>query len=214
MISYYLAPVLASIGITRSTDQGAVNLGIQMWNFVVSTFGAFACDKWGRRKLWLLSTSLMIGFMSIITIVAAIYATKDLTAAGIAVVPLLFLFFASFDIAYTPLFIAYPTEILPFGLRAKGMATTLLVDSAAAFANQYANPVAFEAMGWRYYCVFISTLFFFLACIYLFFPETKGGSLEQNSKIFSRDDDDAMRTPIGGEGKSKGAFLSKKMGVD
>jgi hypothetical protein len=41
-------------------------------------------------------------------------------AAAKATIPLIFMFFFFFDIAYTPILIAYALEILPFKVRAKG----------------------------------------------------------------------------------------------
>lgn len=41
-------------------------------------------------------------------------------AAAKATIPLIFMFFFFFDIAYTPILIAYSLEILPFKVRAKG----------------------------------------------------------------------------------------------
>ena len=40
----------------------------------------------------------------------------------LATIPLIFLFFAFYDIAYTPMLVAYTLEILPFSIRAKGFA--------------------------------------------------------------------------------------------
>ena len=184
LLSFYLPPVLTSIGIQKSLDQALVNLSLQIWNFLLSGVGAFASERYGRRILWLLSTALMLGFLAMITLAAGLYEEKDRASAGIAVVPLLFLFFAAYDIAYAPLVIAYPAEILPFELRAKGMAVTLLSDSVAGFSNQYINPIGLARLHWRYYCVFFGSLSFFLASVYFLFPETKGRSLEDVSKIF------------------------------
>ncbi|KAJ5760975.1 hypothetical protein N7520_008131 [Penicillium odoratum] len=190
IISYYLAPILASVGITRASSQGAVNVGLQVWNLVLSSAGAVASERYGRRILWLLSTAFMLLFLSLTTIVAGLFQEKHIAAAGVAVVPMLFLFFAGFDLAYSPLFIAYPAEILPFQLRAKGIAITLSTDAVACFFNQYVNPVAFSALQWKYYFVYVGCLVLFLGLAYFLFPETKGRSLEEVSKIF--DDKDQM----------------------
>lgn len=145
-----------------------------------------ASERYGRRILWLLATAAMLLCLSITTIVAALFTEEHIAAAGVAVVPMLFLFFAGFDLAYAPLFIAYPAEILPFQLRAKGLAVTLSTDAVACFFNQYVNPVAFDAIQWRYYIVYVGCLAFFLASVYFLFPETKGRSLEEVSRIFDR----------------------------
>lgn len=42
---------------------------------------------------------------------------------SIATIPLIFLFYFFYDIAYTPMLVAYTLEILPYKVRAKGFAT-------------------------------------------------------------------------------------------
>jgi len=44
----------------------------------------------------------------------------DNVAAAKATIPLIFMFFFFYDLAYTPILIAYSLEILPFKVRAKG----------------------------------------------------------------------------------------------
>ncbi|KAJ5507667.1 hypothetical protein N7527_009810 [Penicillium freii] len=187
LLSYYLAPILRSVGITKASDQAAVNVSLNAWNFLLAAAGALASERYGRRILWLISTGAMIVFLSMSTLAAGLFAERNLHAAGIAVVPLLFLFFGAYDIAYSPLFISYPAEILPFQLRAKGIAVTLSVDAVACFFNQYVNPVAFTAIGWKYYSVFLGCLVVFLVHIYFLFPETKGRSLEEVAMIFDKE---------------------------
>ncbi|KAJ5793100.1 uncharacterized protein N7503_009078 [Penicillium pulvis] len=189
IISYYLAPILASVGITNASHEAAVNVGLQIWNLILSSAGAVASERYGRRILWLLSTAFMLLFLSITTIAAGLFQEKHIAAAGVAVVPMLFLFFAGFDLAYSPLFIAYPAEILPFQLRAKGLAITLSTDAVACFFNQYVNPVAFSVLQWKYYFVYVGCLVLFFLLAYFLFPETKGRSLEEVSRIFDRKDE-------------------------
>lgn len=62
---------------------------------------------------------------------------------------MLFFFFVAYDVAYTPLSIAYPVEIMPLSLRFKSLAVTLFTNAAAAFFNQYVNPIASGQIGWR-----------------------------------------------------------------
>ncbi|KAJ5398996.1 hypothetical protein N7465_009485 [Penicillium sp. CMV-2018d] len=194
LLSYYLAPILRSVGITKASDQAAVNVSLNAWNFLLAAAGALASERYGRRILWLISTWAMIAFLSMSTLAAGLFAERNLHAAGIAVVPLLFLFFGAYDIAYSPLFISYPAEILPFQLRAKGIAVTLSVDAVACFFNQYVNPVAFTAIGWKYYCVFLGCLVVFLVHIYFLFPETKGRSLEEVAMIFDKEKESDITT--------------------
>jgi hypothetical protein len=56
------------------------------------------------------------------------------------------------------------------------------------FFNTFVNPIALEAIAWRYYIVFIVVLMIFGVTAYFFYPETKGYSLEQIAVIFDGPD--------------------------
>lgn len=49
---------------------------------------------------------------------------------------------AFYDVAYSVLFYSYVLELLPFGIRTKGLAVCLFADYGALFFNQYsASPL-------------------------------------------------------------------------
>lgn len=143
----------------------------------------------------------MFIFLSAATVMAGIFQELHIFETGIAVVPMLFLFCAAYDFAYMPLFIAYPAEILPFQLRAKGLAITLTTDSLACFFNQYVNPVAFGVLRWKYFLIYVCCLVFFLGVIYFLFPETQGKSLEEVARIFDEPETKVLQSeqlsPVG-----------------
>lgn len=64
------------------------------------------------------------------------------------------------------------------------MAISYICNSLANLFNSFASPVAITAIGWKYYIVYIVLLAQFLVVAYLFFPETRGHSLEQISDLF------------------------------
>ena len=184
VVSYYLAPTLKDVGVTNATDQAAINLGLQIWNAFCAAGGAVSAEKYGRRPLWLLSTALMLLFFSLVTALSAVFTELHITAAGSAVVAFLYLFYGAYDIAYTPLSIAYPVEIMPYYLRTKGLSISLTAQFAAGFFNQFVNPIALDAIGWRFYFVYVGLLVVFGFIIYFLFPETKGHTLEEIAVIF------------------------------
>jgi MFS family permease len=126
----------------------------------------------------------MFVFFAAVTALSATFAEMHIKATGSASVAMLFLFFGSYALAYTPLSITYPVEILPFHLRAKGFSLCLTVVFAAGFFNQYVNPIAFNAVAWKFYFVYIACLASFFVIIYLLFPETKGHTLEEIAVVF------------------------------
>lgn len=76
-----------------------------------------------------------------------------------------FISFALYDIAYTPLLIAYTIEILPFKIRAKGFAAMSFTVTLGLIFNQYVNPVALEKLGRMCYLIYVGWLVFELGFI-------------------------------------------------
>ena len=76
--------------------------------------------------------------------------TKGNSAAGHAFIAMVFLYQLAYDIAYTPLLVAYTVEILPYQIRAKGLAVMNLTVTAALVFNQYINPIAWNHLNWKY----------------------------------------------------------------
>ncbi|QIX02404.1 hypothetical protein AMS68_007921 [Peltaster fructicola] len=184
IVSYYLSPILDTVGITDPVSQNCINLGLQCWNAILAAMGALAAERYGRRPLWLLSASGMLFSLGIVTALSATFAQQGNTAAGTAVVPMLYIFFGFYDIAFTPLSISYIVEILPFHLRAKGLSANLTAVFGANFFNQYVNPIALASIHWRLYFLYIGTLSAMIPIIYFFFPETKGRTLEEIATVF------------------------------
>ena len=84
----------------------------------------------------------------------------------------------------TPLLLSYPCEIWPFRLRARGLALTSLSTYVGIFFNTFVNPIALQAMGWRYYLVYVVILIIVVITVYFCYPETRGYSLEELSAMF------------------------------
>ncbi|KAJ9110854.1 hypothetical protein QFC19_001363 [Naganishia cerealis] len=59
----------------------------------------------------------------------------------------------------------------------------LAVNCALVF-NQYVNPIALGAIGWKYYLVYVVILFGEIIFCYFFIIETKGHSLEEIAVLF------------------------------
>lgn len=194
VISYYFSPILTSVGITGTTKQTGINGGMAIWNLICSVTGAFLADNIGRRKLWLTSFIGMIFANIPLTITSAVYANHGSQAAAYSTVVLLFLYNAAFNLACNPLLYCYTPEILPYGIRSKGLALQVLSGQVMLTVNQYVNPIALERIGYYYFIFYLGMLFLGWAVIYFTFPETKGYTLEELGMIF--DDDLDVRPAI------------------
>ncbi|KAL4259749.1 Major Facilitator Superfamily Sugar Transporter [Pleurotus pulmonarius] len=184
LVSYYLSKVFDSIGITDPTTQLLINGILQIWNLGWALLAAALCDRLGRRLLFLTSAVGMLVFFTMQTICSAEFAIHGSHAAAHTVIAFIFLFYASYDLAFTPLIISYSIEILPFPLRAKGFTVFNFAVSLSIIFNQYVNPVALDAIQWKYYVVYCCWLAFELIFLYFFVIETKNRTLEETSALF------------------------------
>jgi len=160
-VTFYLYKVFNQIGITNPNTQLLLNGLLQLWNLFWAVLAATLVNRLGRRFLFLASAGLMMLFYTAQTVCLAQYSEYSVPAAGHAFVVFVFLFFAAYDIAFTPLIISYTVEILPFHLRSKGFAVFGVVIFLAVIFNQYINPFALDALGWKYY---VSPLYASVSC--------------------------------------------------
>ncbi|KAG9638963.1 general substrate transporter, partial [Aureobasidium melanogenum] len=190
LVSYYLHDILESVGMTDSYDQALFNGGLQIYNFLVAVlFSVLLVDKLGRRKLFLIAAGGMLVTFSIWTACSAVYSQTGNKGAGKAVLAMIFLFYGMAGFAWPSLTVAYSAEILPFNIRAKGMALLMAFQSLASVLNQYVNPIGLESIAWKFYFVYIVILVIECIVIYMYFPETRGLTLEEVGHLL---DDDEM----------------------
>jgi MFS family permease len=184
VITYYFSPILNTIGITGTTQQTGINGGINIVCLLSAILGASIAERVGRRPLWMSSFIGMILVAVPFTALSAVYAQRKVQGAGYGVIVCLFLYDVAYNIACNPLLYSYPTEIMPFYMRSRGLAVKNLTGQVALIINMYVNPIALAAIGYHYYIFFIGLNLFWLTMIYLFFPETKGYSLEELAVLF------------------------------
>ncbi|KAF7980377.1 hypothetical protein HWV62_38843 [Athelia sp. TMB] len=179
LVSYYLNKVFTDIGITDPNTQLLLNGILNIFNFLVAVAAGLLCDKVGRRRLFLVSTFGMLFFWSMQTLCFSLYIQFRHVVAGHAMIAMM---------AYCPLVVSYTVEILPYALRAKGFAVFNFTISLSLIFNQYVNPIALDALGWKYYLVYVAWLAFECVFVFLFIIETKNKTLEETAALFDGDD--------------------------
>lgn len=199
LVSYYINLVLEGVGVTRTETKAAINGGLQIFNFLVAASAAMLVDWVGRRTLFIISNAGMLVTFCAWTISAALYNTMKNAAAARATVPLIFLFYFFYDIAYTPMLVAYTLEILPYKVRAKGFAIMNLAVMLTSAFNQFINPWAIDAIGWWYYIAYCAWLVIELIFVVVYVVETKGRTLEETAAIFDGDEHQHDLMAMGGE---------------
>ncbi|KAH6662929.1 general substrate transporter [Plectosphaerella plurivora] len=188
LISYYLARIMDSVGITNKNTQALVNGILNIYTFLLALTTAFFVERIGRRPLFRVSTVGMLTIFVAWTVASARFQETGASSAGVAVMVLIFVYCAFYNIAFAPLAVAYSVEILPYSIRAKGMATYVFSTKAAVFVNQFVNPIGLANIGWKYYIVYVAILAVECFIAYGWFIETKGKALEEISVLFDGKD--------------------------
>ncbi|WWC72350.1 uncharacterized protein I206_106312 [Kwoniella pini CBS 10737] len=200
IVSYYLNLALDGIGIRSSGQQLIINGVLQVYNLATAYLGALLVDKLGRRPLWLISVAGMTASYTLWTICNGIYAKSATNldadgnpiganlAAGHGVIAAIFLYYASYNLAMSPLLVSYTVEILPFRIRSKGLMVMQMSVNASLVFNQYVNPIALGKLGWKLYIVYTCWLAFEFVYLYFTVIETKGKNgplpLEEIAALF------------------------------
>lgn len=102
LISYYLTPILRTLGITSSQTQLGINLGLTLWNLITNVTLSFFVDTWGRRALNLSGCAVMLSGFVIWTILQAIdnnQGNKN-SAMGIGIIFLIFFYYFGYALKY------------------------------------------------------------------------------------------------------------------
>ncbi|KAL2784568.1 sugar transporter [Aspergillus keveii] len=178
VLSFYLSLILQTVGITSVTQQTLLNGFLNVWNLLLAIGAATLIDKAGRRKLFLLSCSIMLFAYVVFTALSGTFAKNQVKSVGIAAIPFLFI-----------LCVAYVVEIWPNVMRARGVAMCMMMTNAALTFNIFVNPIALDAIAWKYYLVFVAVIIAALFTVYFAYPETAGLSLEQIRILFDGDED-------------------------
>ncbi|KAJ6441376.1 hexose transporter protein [Purpureocillium lavendulum] len=183
LVQYYLHSVLNSIGITETVQQTTINGCLSIYNFVLAMAAALLVEKVGRRRLFLISTAGMLLAFILWTTFAALYTTHKTNNYAIGVLVSIFLSNGAYDLGWTPLW-AYPAELLPYEVRARGVAYMTGIMHISGFFSTFVNPIGLKNIGWRYYIVYIVYTFLELLAVWYFFVETRGYTLEEIGSIF------------------------------
>jgi sugar porter (SP) family MFS transporter len=184
LVSYYLNKVLDSIGVTDPTIQLLINGILQIWNLAWALLASSMVERFGRRLMFLTSVVGMTLFFTVQTICTARFRINGNESAAHAVIAFIFLYYAAYDLAFTPLIVTYTLEILPYNIRAKGFNIFNFTISLALIFNQYVNPIALDNIDWKYYIVYCVWLVFEGVFLYFFVIETKNRTLEETAAIF------------------------------
>ncbi|KAH8807617.1 general substrate transporter [Xylogone sp. PMI_703] len=189
LISYFFPIVLSTAGITNNKMQLELNAGMNMVAFAFAITTNFYVEKVGRRVAMILPMFLCALCVTIWTILMSQIVESGYTrpSLGYGVVVVVYLFqgiIHIFDATCEP----YVQEISTFELRAKITIIWNFGQQVVEYVSSFANPVAMASLNWKYLLLYVVLCYFYAVIMYIFFPETKGLSLEECAMIFDGDE--------------------------
>ncbi len=185
VIAYYSPIMLTNAGITNPSTQLLINAINTIISMLSAIAGSFVMDYFGRRKMFLFSTTGTLGVFIIITALSATYANGGGRGGSYAFTVFLILYGVFFSAGWTPLQYLYPSEVLRFETRAKGLGAYGFVTNVGNVINTYCAPIGMVNIQWKFYLVFIVVHALYIPMLYFTFPETKGRTLEELDEVFN-----------------------------
>ncbi|GBC07193.1 hypothetical protein RclHR1_00730042 [Rhizophagus clarus] len=186
-IMYFAPQIYNNAGIDLST-------GINGFVNILATVPAILwVDRWGRRATLISGSMLMGASMLIIGSILAIDGTKyfdstlgknfiklDNKASSLAVTIFIYISVASFAYSWGPTRWIYPAEIYPLRIRGKALSITTAFNWLFNFVLGQIVPILLNST----YIIFGIFSIIMAIFVHIFYPETKGNSLEEMDSIF------------------------------
>ncbi|BEJ17436.1 hypothetical protein CspHIS471_0608370 [Cutaneotrichosporon sp. HIS471] len=193
--NYYFSTIYGMLGFSGRQQLMISGISGAWGMFVTWIFITFLVDRIGRRKPLIIGSALLAVCMALQTGTNAPfseaasrgdkYSNKSMGIAGIWAV---FMFSWCFSWSFGPVSWIYQSEIFPMHMRALGAS----VSTASNWLNNVIiaqiTPIAFSAIGYRYFIVYVATCLSNTVICYFLFPETKNKTLEEIGLLFGDKD--------------------------
>jgi sugar porter (SP) family MFS transporter len=198
-IMYYAPEIFKQAGLSGQRAS-LLATGINGCVNVLATIPAILfLDKWGRRPV-LISGAILMSFSMLsmggimgvhgYSLVNATTGTVEVIipnqAASYTIIVFVYVFVASFAFSWGPTTWLYCAEIFPLSMRAKGTSLTTAAIWATNCLVSFLVPVLLEGITYGTYLIFGTLCAIMAVLAFLFYPETKGRSLEDMDVVFGR----------------------------
>ncbi|KAJ5777262.1 hypothetical protein N7520_000508 [Penicillium odoratum] len=181
VINYYGTRIYASLGFDTQTSLMIIGISGAL-SIVYCTGGLWALERVGRIKPLIIGSAGM-GLALVCNAAMSQHYDDSNTNQLRAMVAMNFVF--SFFYTFIGIISwVYPAEIFPVDIRNQGNSVTTFTNWTINLVFAQFSPTALSNIGFRYFYVFFVFNLIAMVCYMLFFPETKGKTLEQMDILF------------------------------
>jgi sugar porter (SP) family MFS transporter len=232
-IMYYAPTIFQQAGVA-SRSASLIASGVNgVLNVLSTIFPILYLDRLGRRVVLISGALVMGSAMLLCGIVMAATSRvfqdpvsgqmkvdmSENTHASYFCIVMIYFFVAGFAYSWGPCGWVYPAEIYPLSIRAKGTSITTAANWLMNFIISLFVPIMLTTITWGTYIFFGCCCAVMAICVFLFYPETKGRSLEEMDIVFSgpilayKDVNEAERKFQAGNAEKAGSFQDVKEDV-
>ncbi|KAF4494146.1 sugar transporter [Fusarium agapanthi] len=152
------------------------------WQTICSPIGVLTVDRFGRRKLMMVSS---LGMGVCMAVVAGGSSQPGNTASVGVAAAFIFLFSLFFPTGFLGLTFLYAAEISPLSHRVPITAMSTATAWLFNFVVAEITPIGLATLKYKYYIIYAAiNICLTFPSVYFFFPETSGRHLEEVDAIF------------------------------
>ncbi|KXH32490.1 mandelate racemase/muconate lactonizing enzyme domain-containing protein [Colletotrichum nymphaeae SA-01] len=144
----------------------------------------FVADHWTRRITVISGSFTLAVLLAVLTALSKLFQDDSNPAGSRAGVAFIFLFAFAYSFFFNSVNWVLVAEIFPLDLRGVGVGFSVFTQAVTAIWLSYAASVAFDAIEWKFYFVFIACNAFAGTIYFFFLPETRFLSLEEVAARF------------------------------
>ncbi|KAL7278979.1 hypothetical protein ACG7TL_006811 [Trametes sanguinea] len=186
VINYFGPSMYKALGLSAGQSllvQGIYGAVGPITNFFFITL---ILDTVGRKKPLMFGAGSFVVTYSVLTAIVACFPPDQSTnlAAQRAGIAMIFMTSIFFSLSFGPVSWVLASEVFPTRTRSIGTSVATCANWAFNVLFSQVSNLAINNISWRYYLVFICLNAIDFVIIALFFPETKGKSLEQMAEVF------------------------------
>ncbi|EKM58415.1 uncharacterized protein PHACADRAFT_252717 [Phanerochaete carnosa HHB-10118-sp] len=190
VINYFGPSMYQALGLSPGQSllvQGIYGAVGPITNFFFITL---ILDTVGRKKPLMFGAGSFVVTYSILTAIVACFPSEvngvanTHHAAQRAGIAMIFLTSIFFSLSFGPVSWVLASEVFPMRTRSMGTSVATCANWAFNVLFSQVSNLALNNVSWRYYLLFIILNAIDFVVIALFFPETKGKSLEEMAEIF------------------------------
>ncbi|OBT54442.1 hypothetical protein VE04_05487 [Pseudogymnoascus sp. 24MN13] len=189
LLSYYSNLLFELMGYTTKFAKTRINIANNCWSFMNATALALIITRFKRRHMFMISAaSMLMVFISMTISFEKLREAKNAKtknqAASIAALFFYFAYSPCYNMGNNALTYTYLVELFPYAERSRGIGIEQIFGKLGGFFSTYVNPLALDALDWKFFAIYCGWIFFEFSFVYWMYPETQGRTLEELAFLF------------------------------